>query len=452
MTNCPQPEQLLESLLAGEMSTHVERHVRQCSTCCQAREALRELHASLLSLRGQWEAGHDAAREEVLRHLEGERISRRLPGWGGIIRRWGGLTMRERTALGGLAAAACLAIVFLWVGNTSRTASATDRMAQGIRTAKSCQVTLDFEMQLGAHKQTMSQSIAWLAPRSYRMEFVMGQPPRQRKQVEIYPTESAGIEIDLFGKSYRRKPARRGQISPLLVLDQLGQFAGQTKRELGEKTIAGRQARGFELDAKQVDPDGYPGLVEIWLDAKTDLPVLVRYAMQGVPQGGGTVTMRDFRWNEPLEARLFDTTPPADFKDLTPEPIPRDEQVRIIVESLRSFAELSGGHYPRTKVIYGDVVRDEMLRLAGFEGQLDAEKMRSEEYAKIVQAGSGFGLLSGGLFRENPDVRYFGRTVAAQDKDRVLLHWQLDGGFYQVIYGDLRDEVVSKQRLRELVK
>jgi hypothetical protein len=55
-----------------------------------------------------------------------------------------------------------------------------------------------------------------------------------------------------------------------------------------------------------------------------------------------------------------------------------------------------------------------------------------------------------GLFRENPDVAYYGQTVEAKDKDKVLLRWQLDNGKYQVMYGDLRSEAVSPERLREL--
>jgi hypothetical protein len=49
-----------------------------------------------------------------------------------------------------------------------------------------------------------------------------------------------------------------------------------------------------------------------------------------------------------------------------------------------------------------------------------------------------------------PEFAYFGATVGPNDKDKVLLRWQLDDGRYEVIFGDLRAETVTAKRLREL--
>ncbi len=50
----------------------------------------------------------------------------------------------------------------------------------------------------------------------------------------------------------------------------------------------------------------------------------------------------------------------------------------------------------------------------------------------------------------NPDAAYNGKTVTAKDKDKVLLRWKLDGGRYEVLYGDLRAEIVTAERLQQL--
>jgi hypothetical protein len=41
-------------------------------------------------------------------------------------------------------------------------------------------------------------------------------------------------------------------------------------------------------------------------------------------------------------------------------------------------------------------------------------------------------------------------TVGPSDKDKVLLRWKLDDGRYEVIFGDLRFETVTAQRLHDL--
>ena len=49
-----------------------------------------------------------------------------------------------------------------------------------------------------------------------------------------------------------------------------------------------------------------------------------------------------------------------------------------------------------------------------------------------------------------PNYAYYGKTVGPNDKDKVLLRWKLDDGRYEVIYGDLRNETVTAERLRFL--
>jgi len=40
--------------------------------------------------------------------------------------------------------------------------------------------------------------------------------------------------------------------------------------------------------------------------------------------------------------------------------------------------------------------------------------------------------------------------VGPSDKDKVLLRWMLEDGRYEVIFGDLRTETVTAERLRAL--
>ena len=137
--------------------------------------------------------------------------------------------------------------------------------------------------------------------------------------------------------------------------------------------------------------------------------------------------MEDFEWNIDLDQRLFDPTPPEGYTDDTREQTPMDEQVRKISEALKIYAEASGGHYPRVKVVYGDVTRDELVTMLKIQWPPKTiEEMRDEKAA------------------------YYGKTVSPNDKDKVLLRWRLDDGRYEVIFGDLHCETVMAERLSAL--
>ena len=54
------------------------------------------------------------------------------------------------------------------------------------------------------------------------------------------------------------------------------------------------------------------------------------------------------------------------------------------------------------------------------------------------------------LEKAGADVAYNGDRVGMGDFDRVLMRWRLDDGNYRVIYGDLRTETLTPQRLAEV--
>jgi hypothetical protein len=233
-----------------------------------------------------------------------------------------------------------------------------------------------------------------------------------------------------------------------MMLERLSNYSGQADRQLGTKEINGKKARGFVIDVRKIDPDAHPGAVEIWIDSDSNLPVQLDLEIDeaGVP---ASLRMEDFRWNVDLDPKLFEPKPPDGYADATQKPAPVDEQIGRITEALRLYAELSGGHYPRVTMIYGDVTSDQMRRMAGFEGQPTPDQRRDKKFKKIRRAGVGLATINC-ILRDNPDAAYHGRTVGPNDKDKVLLRWKLDNGRFQVIYGDLRSETVTAQRVQEL--
>jgi hypothetical protein len=363
--------------------------------------------------------------------------------------------MKQGLALGSAGAAAALAFCIFWFATVGRPIYGMDRLPQMIRQATSYEYMLTTEIKVpgepGKPPVTveMKGRFFWVAPGSYRTEIHGGKGTSEQDQVLILPAGKPGIDIDRKLKRYVRQPARLGQVSPLMMVDKLSTFSGHADRELGTKEFDGKTAKGFAIEARKIDPDSYSGPIEIWVDPQTSLPLMVRYEMKGAGPPA-TIRMTDFHWNLDLDPKLFDPTPPEGFAETPRTASPVDEQVRKITEGLKLYGKHSGGHYPRVKMLYGDVTRDELVKLSGAPyPPRTKEDLNDPRVTMINDATWGFSHINS-ILRDNADSAYHGKTVGPEDKDKVLLRWKLDDGTYEVIYGDLRSEAVPAGRLRTL--
>jgi hypothetical protein len=150
---------------------------------------------------------------------------------------------------------------------------------------------------------------------------------------------------------------------------------------------------------------------------------------------------KDIQYNIAFDPKLFDTTPPQGYQDKTKKPLPLDQQIHEIRKSLKACSKATGGTYP------GNI--NEL-----FAAQLYGKW--SKQMTKLIPAETGEPQLYKGfdeifaVHRYNFEFAYNGKTVSAGDKDKVLLRWKLDDGRYEVIFGDLRAETVTAERLRGL--
>lgn len=101
-------------------------------------------------------------------------------------------------------------------------------------------------------------------------------------------------------------------------------------------------------------------------------------------------------------------------------------------------------------MVYGDVTIHELFDKLGIDmGKPTQEQIKSEAYLKGLQSTRGFAAING-ILRDNADAAYHGKSVGPADKGKVLLRWKLDDGNYHVIFGDLRDETISAERVKAL--
>ncbi len=442
--NCLSREQIVQLAVGGDDSTHLARHLDECAECRERVAAVRSLAGQLTDAHARFESGHEEAKARLMALLP-TRGAPVTAGLGVRIERWiGGTTMRQRIALGGTALAATIGILVIWSVSGTKSLSAMEKMTAGIRQARSFVLTMHFECDVDAPEAT-SGKFYWLAPGSVRMETY------QRGKLEdtlIFPLGKKGLHVDHDKRTYALEAARQGQFPPLMMMENLGKFAGKANRDLGTDEIQGKKAAGFEIAMVKIDPDVLSGTAAIWIDSRTQLPVLIEYRMKmgGVP----TITrLTDFQWNDDLDSKLFATDPPQGYADKTPKPVPLGEQLRRMTEALAIYAELSGGDYPKVRMVYGDVTRNAMFDFIGIQGRPTADDLRSKEYRKVMQATSGFAIING-ILRDNPDAAYYGWSVGPKDSGEVLLRWKLADGKYQVIYGDLKCETVTAERLGAL--
>ena len=368
--------------------------------------------------------------------------------------------MRQRiAALGGAGIAAILGFLLLWGGIDGKPVSAMEKMAENIRKAKSykCIQTVQARDDLpwpGKPALTeMSFTVYWLAPGSARTEHShsdwKGPGP---EWIEISPVGKPRLFINCQTKKFFRYPAlRRGSyLSTFDNLANLGRFSGEADRELGTKEINGKKARGFQIEMKKMEAEySQPGVAEIWLDPQSNLPVLVRYAGMKHLGYSDTQVDADIQWNIDLDPKLFDTTPPKGYVDDSPKPLALEEQVRPIKAALKIYAEASGGQYPRESRenrVHYDVL-DDVCKMLGLARWPRGEKEGNA--GKAAKAFIGFQELRH-IEGSDPDFAYNGNTVGPKDKDKVLLRWKLDDGRYQVIFGDLRSETVTAEKLHAL--
>jgi len=233
--------------------------------------------------------------------------------------------------------AAALGFLLLWGGGAGQSVSAMEKMAENIRKARSFKaVVVDEEQSTSKTGKTiktrMSGTVYWLATGTSRADFkgqdlyASGGPTIEVDMTFIlFPDKSIDITVDHRAKTFCKAygPCKADRL--LEMIAKLGEFSGQTDRDLGTKEIDGKNCRGFEIDAGRLFGQPHcpvgPGVktVEVWIDSKSSLPVVVQFKWKD-NCSENTARIQDLQWNIDLDPKLFHTTVPKGYTDETPRP------------------------------------------------------------------------------------------------------------------------------------
>ena len=264
--------------------------------------------------------------------------------------------------------------------------------------------------------------------------------PEQKKYIEVALTEEIRIENG----------------DPKLIVET---FLEGDYKKLGRREINGVTVEGIE--SHDVSPaagvPGGAGLMEglegrstqvtasLWVDAATRWPVEITFDI--TDENGGeqmTIVVSDFQWEAHIDPTPFASIIPEGYELMYEVNAENLEEGDQLVEGLRYFAQINDGKYP-AKLSIRDVVGEIGTIYRAKSGdssfQIDDAKVSTLKYgAQYFDT----------LESEGKEPVYSGATVTAADTNKVLLRWKLDDGRYRVIFGNLRIDDVSAERLAEL--
>lgn len=275
--------------------------------------------------------------------------------------------------------------------------------------------------------------------------------PRQKKAVTLMPGQKKYMQIDLDDAAFeeRLKENRDPRTMVRQILDC--QYTS-----LGRSTIDGVEVEGFQT----TDPNYLGGMmgevdVKIWVDLKTQLPVLLEMDMQ-MGEMRSHAAIGDFQWDVVVDASEFEPVIPDDYTTLGGGPLQMPAMnEETAIQGLRLFAEL-GGRYPEKldMVTLMSVMKDLAKRSVadGHQPERDDMDERIKELTQTLAPVVGIGSFYMSLSQDQKHPAYYGDVVTPQDADQVLMRWQVSETEYRVIFGSLHVETVSAEALAELEK
>jgi outer membrane lipoprotein-sorting protein len=334
-------------------------------------------------------------------------------------------------------------------------ASAFAQTAKSMKEAKgfTAKIIIVMNNPGGPEVDQIESIITWSAKNGTRLDDI-----RSKKRTLISP-KGDELEIQTENKTYVVRPKRKGNSESMIsILWALVDGTAKPDKQLGEKTFGKANCVGYLVSWDKVMGDDVGFNTHIWLDKESKLPVRIEILDIGV-QKVKSMRFDEFVWGE-TDAKLFDRTIPEGYKEkkASETSFTTEEITEFVTATFRAFAKYDNGQYPKGKRIYGDTHADRLAKLMALTKEesnryvpLKDVKYVNDKHKEYVLAAWGTTYING-LQRDNEGL-YYGNTVTAKDSGKVLFSWKLAvGDSYRVIYGDLKAETVSEQKLKELLK
>jgi hypothetical protein len=243
-----------------------------------------------------------------------------------------------------------------------------------------------------------------------------------------YPSSLAKMTAEhelkeAWAKKYDRSPTDQ-ELEKFLSLNTACQFYARLVEENRDVVYHGDKVTGEDIDSElmrwRISDDEYR---VIYGDLRTEnvvdkgklLDKAIELSGAKVPDSDRGLVMRMLGLNE---------------KDL--------------IKGLGVFLELSGGTYPSSLD-----AKTTIKEIDGLGKKLKMSRDKAKEKAQDIFFAAAY---YEKLVREKRDVAYYGDKVAVEDSDKVLMRWKLSKDKYRVVFGDLRRDSVTAEKLAKLEK
>jgi len=244
------------------------------------------------------------------------------------------------------------------------------------------------------------------------------------KMLVLMPKQKKAIQIDM---SALPENMRNQDEDKDFLLGTLKELVEESETPLGEKEIAGKQAKGYK-----VEQDGQ--VFAVWVDADTGDPLQIDIEMFG---GTMSIGFSDFEIDKPLDDGLFSLEVPKGYEVLRKMKLTQ-ATAENMAELLEIWVKANGGRFP-DRLTPQQMVTD--LKKAG--------PAPSEDVAfKMGELAAGAFVL---LANAERDPRYVGKGVKLGDKDKAVFWFRpAKSETYKVIHGDLSIRDVAEADLPEV--
>jgi hypothetical protein len=471
--NCLTDEQLAQLALRLDDCNDVAAHAEHCGACRTKLSETRRLTELLTASHTDVDRRLADARAQLLANLR--TTPSRSPRTS--VRAWLALhierlTTAQRIAAGGIGLTTAIGVMLLFfvIGSTERL-SAMERMVRQLREVKSFSFELEeiSDRISGDNPRRIQRNDTnfWRAPASWHgtTKMVKLPLPPAADDVgelltdveEIYPPGERGILIDHMERTFLRtqvmKPDDFPDYSPVNWVQRMSKGNVKVIGDLGPKTLDGKTAHGYIVSLGNPVASSGQNAIHVWLDPETDLPIEFRYedkaATDTIDSWTNVMRVYNCRWNVDLDDAVFEMVEPAGYLDTSWPTDPGD--IDRIIESLRLYAKLSGGHYPRVTNFDGDDIDKEMQRLASIAPPPENDPNHATFLQQVQQSKEGLDWATR-ILRNEHHSGYYGTDVGPADEDKLLMWWPNDiGDLYRVIYGDLRTEALPYAEWSKLV-
>jgi hypothetical protein len=260
----------------------------------------------------------------------------------------------------------------------------------------------------------------------------------------------------------------------------LRQILNSKYTDIGKSVIDGVEVEGFET----TDPVCIGGMAEdvkvtLWVDRKTELPVREEMHYKVNKQMQTDIELYDFQWYAQVNASEFEPVIPQDYTN----PLPNYKMPSFNEESAidgLNFCEQILGRYPKkidmvnlmNEVGSGFAsiedsnnpqalkLREIIVEKLGLQGNMKGQmsKLSQEEKTKkiteftmeVMRPVQSLSMFYMTLVQEKKEPAYYGDVVGPKDANQVLMRWKVSDSEYRVVFGDLRVETVTAEKLAEL--